>query len=37
VTSNYRMRALVRAVLLSDAYRNANNLTSAAWREGVSR
>ncbi len=36
--SNYRMRALVRAVVLSDAYRNANNLNSDAWRqEGTSR
>ena len=37
VTGSFRMRALVRAVLLSDAYRNANNLHSAAWREGASR
>ena len=37
VTGSYRMRALVRAVVLSDAYRNANNLSSAAWREGASR
>jgi hypothetical protein len=37
VAGNFRMRALVRAVLLSDAYRNANNLTSAAWREGATR
>jgi hypothetical protein len=33
-SGNYRMRALVRAVVLSDAYRNANNLTSDAWRQG---
>jgi Protein of unknown function (DUF1585)/Protein of unknown function (DUF1549)/Protein of unknown function (DUF1592) len=34
-TGNYRMRALVRAVVLSDAYRNANNLSSDAWRQGA--
>lgn len=33
-SGNFRMRALVRAVVLSDAYRNANNLTSDAWRQG---
>ena len=33
----YRMRALVRAVVLSDAYRNANNLDSDTWRQGASR
>ena len=37
VAGSYRTRALVRAVLLSDAYRNANNLSSAAWREGAAR
>lgn len=34
VVGRYRMRALVRAVVLSAAYREANNLASAAWREG---
>jgi hypothetical protein len=28
----YRMRALVRTMVLSDAYHHANNLSSAAWR-----
>lgn len=33
----YRMRALVRTLLLSKQYRAANNLVSAAWREGTDR
>ncbi len=33
--SNYRMRALVRAMVLSDAYRNSNNLRPDAWRTGA--
>lgn len=37
VTGGYRMRALVRAAVLSDAYRNANNLSPAAWRQGASQ
>jgi Protein of unknown function (DUF1585) len=32
-TSGFRMRALVRALLLSPTYRNANNLNSKKWRE----
>ncbi len=36
-SGNYRMRALVRAVVLSDSYRNANNLSPDAWRQGASR
>ncbi len=34
---NFRMRSLVRAMVLSPAYRSANNLSPAAWREGASR
>jgi hypothetical protein len=34
VKSGYHMRALVRAVMQSDAYRMANNLSSTAWRGG---
>lgn len=34
VASGYRMRSLVRALVRSDAYRSANNLSSAAWRAG---
>jgi hypothetical protein len=30
----YRMRALVRALVLSDRYRRSNNLTPTAWRQG---
>lgn len=38
MTSNgFRTRAMVRALVLSDAYRRANNLTSTAWRQGVTR
>ena len=29
----YKMRALVQALVESSAYRDANNLSSAAWRE----
>ncbi len=29
-----RMRPLVRAILLSDAYRRSNNISSAIWRRG---
>lgn len=32
VTNGYRMKALVRALVLSDAYRKANNLVSNVWR-----
>jgi hypothetical protein len=32
--SGYRMRALVRALVLSDAYRKANNMSSDVWRAG---
>ncbi len=31
----FHPRALVRAMLRADAYRNANNLSAAAWREGA--
>jgi hypothetical protein len=34
VSSGYRMRALVRALIRSDAYRASNNLTSTAARMG---
>jgi hypothetical protein len=30
----YRMRALVRAIVRSDAYRKSNNLSSTTWRGG---
>lgn len=33
--NGFRMRALVRALVRADAYRNANNLASGAWREGA--
>jgi hypothetical protein len=33
VDSGYRMKALVRAILRSDAYRRGNNLSSATWRQ----
>jgi Protein of unknown function (DUF1585)/Protein of unknown function (DUF1549) len=33
-SSGYRMRAMVKAILLSDAYRRANNLSSTTWRGG---
>ena len=32
VQSGYRMKALVRAVVTSDAYRRSNDTSSAAWR-----
>jgi hypothetical protein len=32
VKKGFRMRPLVRAILKSDAYRRANNLSSATWR-----
>jgi hypothetical protein len=31
-TSSFRVKALVRALVKSDAYRNSNNLSSASWR-----
>ncbi|WP_394827158.1 DUF1585 domain-containing protein [Pendulispora albinea] len=31
----YRMRAVVKKMLLSDAYHRSNNLTSSAWRGGT--
>lgn len=34
VASGYRPRALVRALVRSDAYRRVNNLESGAWRAG---
>ena len=33
--NGFRMRALVRTLVRADAYRNANNLASGAWRAGV--
>ncbi|MDP3275018.1 MAG: DUF1585 domain-containing protein [Deltaproteobacteria bacterium] len=36
-SSNFRPRAMVRQLILSDAYRRANNLSSTAWREGGAR
>ena len=30
----YKMRAVVKEMLKSDAYRHSNNLTSSAWRDG---
>jgi hypothetical protein len=33
VASGYRMRALVAALVRSEAYKKANNLSSSAWRE----
>lgn len=33
MAGGYRMRTLVRALVLSDAYRKANNLVSNVWRE----
>jgi hypothetical protein len=35
--AGFRARAMVRQLLLSDAYRRANNLSSTAWRAGASR
>jgi hypothetical protein len=35
VRSGFRMRALVRAVVRSDEYLRANNLSSTAWRAGA--
>jgi hypothetical protein len=32
VGSQFKMKAMVRALLLSDTYRNANNVASDAWR-----
>jgi hypothetical protein len=32
--SGFKMRALVHAILRSDAYRRANNLSSTSWRAG---
>jgi hypothetical protein len=34
VRSGYRMRALVKAIVHTDAYRKANNLSSTTWRGG---
>ncbi len=36
-TATYRPRAMLRQLLLSAAYRRANNLSSTAWREGAAR
>ncbi len=33
VASGYRMRSLMRAIVKSDAYRAANNLSSSQWRK----
>jgi hypothetical protein len=33
--SNFRVKAMVKALVKSDAYRKANNLTADAWREEV--
>ncbi|MBL8685581.1 MAG: DUF1549 domain-containing protein [Myxococcales bacterium] len=35
--SAFRARAMIKQLLLSDAYRRANNLSSTAWREGATR
>jgi hypothetical protein len=35
VKKGYRIRPLVRAILKSDAYRRANNLSSTTWRGGT--
>ncbi len=35
VGSGYRMKALVRAIVRSDAYRRSNNLGSTTWRGGA--
>jgi hypothetical protein len=34
VRSGYRMKALVRAIVRSNAYRRSNNVASTAWRTG---
>lgn len=34
IQSSYSMRALVRALVISDAYKKANNLDSDVWRNG---
>jgi hypothetical protein len=34
VGNDYRMKALVRALVRADAYRNANNLSYSAWHKG---
>lgn len=34
VDSGYKMRALVRALVRSDAYKRANNMSSNVWRSG---
>lgn len=34
VDGGYRMKALVRALVRAEAYRDANNLTPSAWRDG---
>lgn len=33
--ATFHPRAMIRQLLLSDAYRRANNLSSSAWREGA--
>jgi hypothetical protein len=35
--ATFKPRAMIRRLLLSDAYRRANNLLSTAWREGAMR
>ncbi len=37
VDGNYRVRPLVKALLTSQQYRDANNLSSTAWRQGDKR
>jgi hypothetical protein len=34
-SNGYSMRALVKALVVSDAYKKANNLSSTAWRQGA--
>jgi hypothetical protein len=34
VRSGFRMRSIVKAIVLSDAYRKSNNLASGTWRGG---
>ncbi len=36
-SNGYSMRALVKALLISDAYKKANNLSSTAWRNGAAQ
>jgi hypothetical protein len=37
VDGDFRMRPLVRALVKAQAYRDANNLTSEAWRKGIAQ